>query len=246
MKKNAIITSALEQRISSQKKQTINLNKWIFENLKINSDDNVLELCCGIGAQTKYFANYITSGSLVCVDVNKESIVKAKSSINNKNVSFIAAEIDDTETYIDKNYDLIFSAYGFYYSKDPNLLHEKLRLNLNDKGRFVIVGPVLGNNKQLYEIVREIGCEISDTVVDSSEYFMMRFFEIFLQNYNNTKMIRTINQITYDSYEKLLEYWKNTTFYTPGKDDDFLNVSKNYFQDDIIINKSISYLEGSS
>jgi hypothetical protein len=58
-------------------------------------------------------------------------------------------------------------------------------------------------------------------------------------------MIRTINQITYDSYEKLLEYWKNTTFYTPGRDYDFLNASKDNFQDDILINKSIAYLEGS-
>ena len=57
-------------------------------------------------------------------------------------------------------------------------------------------------------------------------------------------MIRTINNITYDTHEKLFEYWKNTTFYTPGYDDDFLNASKNYFQENIVINKSIAYLEG--
>jgi ubiquinone/menaquinone biosynthesis C-methylase UbiE len=195
-------------------------------------------------AQTKYFVNYITSGSLVCVDINKESILKAQSSITNNNVSFISAEIDKTEKYIDKSYDLIFSAYGFYYSENPNLLHEKLRLNLNDKGRFVIVGPVLGNNAQLYNIVRQIGCNIPDAVIESSEYFMLQLFEIFLKNYKDVKMIRTINHITYESCEKLLEYWKNTTFYAPNKDDDFLNESKNNFPDDIIIDKSIAYLEG--
>ena len=125
MKENSVKTSALEQRIFSQKKQTRNLNDWIFENLNIKNEENILELCCGTGAQTKYFVKNMKSGSLVCVDINKESVEKAKSSISNKNVSFIVAEIDKTEKYVNKSYDLIFSSYGFYYSKDPGLLHEK-------------------------------------------------------------------------------------------------------------------------
>jgi len=245
IKKNATITSALENRISSQKNQTINLNDWIFEKLNLETNNDVLELCCGTGAQTRYFAHKVKSGSLVCVDINQKSILKVKSSIDSNNVRFIVSEIDDTYNYIKNNYDLIFSAYGFYYSKNPESLHEKLKTYLNDNGRFVIVGPVLGNNAQLYSIIRKIGCEIPNEVINGSENFMIKFFKIFLKEYSEVKMIRSINHVSYDSHQKLLEYWRNTTFYSTGHDKEFLNASKKYFQNDIVINKSIAYLEGS-
>ena len=246
MKDNSTQTSSLEQRITSQKKQSFNLNAWIFENLDIQGNEEVLELCCGTGAQTNIFSQKLLYGSIVSVDINNESIEKAKKYIKNSQVSFINAGIDDTELYLKKTYDLIFSAYGFYYSINPEILHEKLINSLKSDGRFVIVGPILGNNKQLYSIIKDLGCEIPVNVMDDSEYFMMRFFEIFLKNYKNVKIIRRFNNINYDSCGKLLEYWKNTTFYTPGFDDKFINSSKKYFQgNDIVISKSIAYLEGS-
>jgi len=117
MKKNETVTSALENRISSQKNQTIDLNEWIFGNLKVDPGCNALELCCGVGAQTKYFTQKIKQGNLDCIDINPESIEKAKASIDNEKVNFIVSEIDDAEQHIDKKYDIIFCAYGFYYSK---------------------------------------------------------------------------------------------------------------------------------
>ena len=42
----------------------------------------------------------------------------------------------------------------------------------------------------------------------------------------------------------VLRYWKNTMFYSSGKDDDFLLASKEIFLGKIWVNKSIAYLEG--
>ena len=245
MKVNATITSALETRITSQKNQSIDLNKWIFNNIKINSSDSVLELCCGIGAQTIYFDKYIDSGSLVCVDINQESLNKAKSIVKNKKINFVKSEIDQTQNYLKKRFDLIFSAYGFYYSNDPVELHKKLHSNLNENGKFIMVGPTIGNNLQLYNIVRELKCEIPDKVLDASEFFLLRFVPIFMEFYKDVKVIKTINEINYSDHQSLLEYWKNTTFYTKGYDDKFISLCKRYFKKKITINKSIAYLEGS-
>ena len=93
MKLNETLTSALENRILNQKNQQIDLNEWIFSNLEVNSDDDVLELCCGIGSQTKYFSQKIKSGSLSCVDVNPKSIEKIKAWINNEKVEFFVSEV---------------------------------------------------------------------------------------------------------------------------------------------------------
>jgi ubiquinone/menaquinone biosynthesis C-methylase UbiE len=212
--------------------------------LKVDPGCNALELCCGVGAQTKYFAQKIKQGNLDCIDINPESIEKAKASIDNEKVNFIVSEIDDAEQHIDKKYDIIFCAYGFYYSKSPEQTHTTLKSQLKKKGRFVIVGPTCGNNFPLFEIVKNIGCKIPDAVIDSSEKFMLRFLEIFLQNYNEVKMHRVINKIAYSSHDQLLEYWKNTTFYFPGKEEEFLAASKEIFPENITIDKSIAYLEG--
>ncbi len=244
MKLNETLTSALENRILNQKNQQIDLNEWIFSNLEVNSDDDVLELCCGIGSQTKYFSQKIKSGSLSCVDVNPKSIEKIKAWINNEKVEFFVSEVDDTDNYVTKNYDIIFCAYGFYYSKSPELMHATLKSQLKGSGKFVVVGPVLGNNFPLYNIVESIGCPVPDAVIDSSEKFMLRLLEVFLKNYKNVEMHRMVNSIEYSSHDQLLEYWKNTTFYYPGKEDAFLQASEEMFPDKISVDKSIAYLEG--
>lgn len=244
MKENATITSALENRILSQENQSIDLNEWIFNQLKIKQGDEILELCCGTGAQTAYFNKFIDSGSLTCIDVNKNSIDKAKLLVENDRVEFIISEIDYTQNYIKKKFDVIFSAYGFYYSNNAELLHKELKSSLKKNGRFILVGPTIGNNKQLYDLIVKLGCKIPNEVLYSSESFMLRFMQIFLKDYTEVKIIKTINQIHYDDHESLLSYWKNTTFYNPGLDEEFLSLSKKYFSNDIIINKSIAYLEG--
>jgi len=244
MKENATNQSALETRILSQQSQSTDLNKWIFEQLNLFNNEKVLELCCGTGAQTKLFSSLLNHGALTSIDVNPESISVARSSITNPNTTFVVTDIDSTEQYLIGDYDLIFSAYGFYYSNNPERLHDTLAHKLAQNGRFVIVGPILGNNKQLYEIVESIGLAIPEPVLDSSEKFMVNFLEHFLKHYSDVRLIRFINYIEYQDHDQLLNYWKNTTFYKPGFDKDFVEASNLYFGSDIRINKSIAYLEG--
>jgi len=244
MKENATKQSALETRIVSQRAQSTDLNQWIFKQLNLSNNERVLELCCGTGAQTQHFSRRLTQGTLTSVDVNPESIATARSSISTPNSTFIVSEIDSPEKYLTGEYDLVFSAYGFYYSSSPERLHSTLAKSLNKNGRFVIVGPILGNNKQLYEIVKSIGLDIPESVVESSETFMVRFLEIFLEHYSDVRLIRFINHIDYEDHSQLMTYWKNTTFYEPGFDRAFLEASKHYFGSGIRINKSIAYLEG--
>ena len=244
MKINSTASSALEARISSQINQTINLGEWIFGKIEVNSNDDVLELCCGTGGQTVYLSERIKDGELSCVDINPESLELNKSRTKNEKIKYIQSELDDRNRYATGTYDLVFSAYGFYYSKAPNELFEKLLTKLNQNGRFVLVGPVLGNNKELYEIVRNIGVLLPDDVVFSSEQFMLDFLQKFLLNFSGVSFERVVNIISYSSHDALLDYWKNTTFYKPGIDQEFLSESKKYFDKDPYVSKSIALLEG--
>ena len=244
MKENATKTSALQKRISSQKNQTVDLNEWIFEKINVKKNPKILELCCGTGAQTKYLSKIIGAGSLDCVDINDETVTENYNAINEESINYHVSSIDEVNNYAPDSVDLIFTAYGFYYSEDPIFLHNKLYKKLNKGGKFVLVGPVLGNNAELYEIMNQIGVKIPDNVLFSSEKFMLEMHRIFLNYYDNVSFNRVLNRVEYLSSEDLLNYWRNTTFYDGSKEGEFLSAVGSFYGNNIVVTKSISYLEG--
>ena len=245
MKLNATRTAALKSRILHQKNQSLNLNDWIFENLPVPDEGDVLELCCGTGSQTIYLSERVKSGSITSVDINPESLEVAEENVGTSLVRFIQSDIDTTDNFLDRDYDLIFVSYGFYYSKEPQALHSRLVERLSPQGRIAIIGPVQGNNAELFSLVRKLGVKIPPTVTDSSEEFMIRMLRIFLDSFASVNFFRTTNTITYDSIDSLLEYWKNTTFYGPGLDEQFVLEASSYFPKGPVNRKSIGLLEGS-
>ncbi len=244
MKENATKTSALQKRISSQKNQTVDLNEWIFEKINVKKNPKILELCCGTGAQTKYLSKIMGAGSLDCVDINQETVTENYNAVTEESINYHVSNIDEVDNYAPDSVDLIFTAYGFYYSEDPIALHNKLYKKLNKGGKFVLVGPVLGNNAELYEIMNQIGVKIPDNVLFSSEKFMLEMEIIFLNHYDNVSFSRVLNRVEYHSSDDLLNYWRNTTFYDDSKEGEFLSAVDSFYDDNIVVTKSISYLEG--
>ena len=244
MKENATKTSALQKRISSQKNQTVDLNEWIFEKINVKKNPKILELCCGTGAQTKYLSKIMGAGSLDCVDINQETITENYNAVTEESINYHVSNIDEVDNYAPDSVDLIFTAYGFYYSENPIALHNKLYKKLNKGGKFVLVGPVLGNNAELYEIMNQIGVKIPDNVLFSSEKFMPEMQTIFLNHYDNVSFNRVLNRVEYRSSNDLLNYWRNTTFYDSSKEGEFLSAVGSFYGDNIVVTKSISYLEG--
>ena len=244
MKENATKTSALQKRISSQKNQTVDLNEWIFDKINVKKNPKILELCCGTGAQTKYLFKIKGTGSLDCVDINQETVTENYNAVNEESINYHVSNIDKVDNYAPDLVDLIFTAYGFYYSEDPIALHNKLYKKLNKGGKFVLVGPVLGNNAELYEIMNQIGVKIPDNVLFSSEKFMLEMQTIFLNYYDNVSFNRVLNRVEYRSSDDLLNYWRNTTFYDINKEGEFLSAVGSFYGNNIVVTKSISYLEG--
>ena len=244
MKENATKTSALQKRISSQKNQTVDLNEWIFEKINVKKNPKILELCCGTGAQTKYLSKIMGAGSLDCVDINQETITENYNAVTEESINYHVSNIDEVDNYAPDSVDLIFTAYGFYYSENPIALHNKLYKKLNKGGKFVLVGPVLGNNAELYEIMNQIGVKIPDNVLFSSEKFMPEMQTIFLNHYDNVSFNRVLNRVEYRSSNDLLNYWRNTTFYDSSKEGEFLSAVGSFYGNNIVVTKSISYLEG--
>ena len=130
------------------------------------------------------------------------------------------------------SFDLIFCAYGLYYSADAVRTLNEARSWLRPGGRIVVVGPFGPNNKPLFDRVREIGVSIPSAVVYSSERFM---WETVLPwgttNFESVSVNTMVNRIRCSTPERVLNYWQNTTFCDARKRADFESLLQRHFQE---------------
>jgi ubiquinone/menaquinone biosynthesis C-methylase UbiE len=222
-------TAMLSQRIAENiAAQEIDLVEWIFSKLKVKSGANILELCSGTGGQTLRLLELIgLSGKVVAVDVSREGLDTLVSKVDGASLprlTTIEANIDQigqtlkgagfTQPY----FDLVFCAYGLYYSADASLVLKECKLLLHPLGEIIIVGPFGPNNNRLFEFLQQSGVEIPSSVKYSSQTFM--FDEVVpwaTENFQSVIINTVVNRIKWTSPDNILNYWKNSTFYKAEK-----------------------------
>jgi SAM-dependent methyltransferase len=126
----------------------------------------------------------------------------------------------------DKNirteFDLVFCAYGLYYSSDVLRTLREAKSKLNPQGRIVVAGPFGPNNKQLFDLVRSSGVTIAEPVVFSSEAFMLQMVVPWAaENFESVAVHTMVNPVRWATPERVLNYWQNTTFYDAAKRAEF-------------------------
>src|SRR5436190_8985224 len=224
MSSRAIETALLEQRIAENKSsQGIDLATWIFERLVVRPQVQILELCCGTGAQSlRLLESLGNSGALSVVDVSADSLNVLASRVPEqwkKKLRLIEANIDELPSKVPRGYlrepafDLIFCAYGLYYSTDARKLLAAISSWLKPGGRIAIVGPFGPNNRQLFELIQASGVVLPDAVVDSSQRFMLETVVPWAAaNFESVNLQTMVNPVLWTAPERVLNYWQNTTF----------------------------------
>jgi ubiquinone/menaquinone biosynthesis C-methylase UbiE len=219
--------------------QEIDLVTWIFERMPIRPQDRVLELCCGTGGQTLKFLDLLgESGRIVALDVSRDALdtLASKSGRNSQKLVLVEAGLDNFSPALRNAhlhppaFDLVFCAYGLYYSTDARRTLDQARSWLKPEGRMVVVGPFGPNNRPLFDLVRASGATIPEAVVSSSERFMS---ETVLpwggQNFESVSAHTMTNRVRWSTPERVLNYWQNTTFYDPKKRATFEALLRSHF-----------------
>lgn len=232
----------LERRIAENAAaQQVDLVRWIFDRVQVRPEDRVLELCCGTGAQSVKILELLReSGRLVALDVSKDALQSLDSKAgpsNRSKLTLVEGNLDDFSRSLTgaglqlPGFDLIFCAYGLYYSANPGQTMEEARSWLNPRGRIVVIGPFGANNNALFDMVRTSGVTIPDAVTASSERFM---FETVLpwatRNFEFTSIHTVVNRVVWRAPERVLQYWTNTTFYDAEKRAAFEDLLRRHFE----------------
>jgi ubiquinone/menaquinone biosynthesis C-methylase UbiE len=219
----------LERRIAvNQSAQTIDFNRWIFQGIRFPPESHILELCCGTGTQTLEFLRRLDGGGrYVGVDKSRKALDVIRKKVSpelGRRMTLLCSEMDligpalEAAGLEDLKFDLIFCSYGLYYSSDvPRLLSEMEGL-LGMDGSIVIVGPYGPNNETLFRMLNEAGVQIPEYVRFTSQRFMHDVVIPWGTLHFPCLSIRTMaNPIVWTSPDQVLEYWKNSTFFDPGK-----------------------------
>ena len=101
----------------------------------------MLEVGCGVGAQTLMLANNSPDAEITSIDISKESINRAKALINKhqiSNVKFQVADIFDLP-FEDEKFDHIFVCFVLEHLKDPISSLESLRRVLKKEGSITVI-----------------------------------------------------------------------------------------------------------
>lgn len=92
----------------------------------------ILDLGCGIGEFTKYFANN-GAKSVVGVDISKKVLEYARENNNADNIEYLNLDIDNLSD-LNQKFDVIFSDMVFNYIEDFDKLMRDIHNLLNDSG----------------------------------------------------------------------------------------------------------------
>ena len=242
MASRATQSELLQQRIAENTSaQQIDLASWIFQRVALHPHHRVLELCCGTGGQTlKMLERLQSPGGVVAMDVSQDALTVLASRVPPQNpagLNLLNGNLDDLTAPLHlagfraPAFDLVFCAYGLYYSADAQRTLNEARSWLNPGGRIAVVGPFGPNNKPLFDMLRDCGVVIPDPVIASSERFMGdSVLPWAARNFEHVSIHTMVNPVPWTAPERVLNYWQNTTFYDAEKHAAFEARLRRHFQ----------------
>ena len=240
MTSRATQAELLEQRIAENRSsQEVDLVRWIFDRVPVRTNDQVLELCCGTGGQTLQILKKLGQhGRVYALDISDDAlqVLQSRAEAERSKLVPIHSSLSDLSHALQSrdlqspSFDLVFCAYGLYYSSNSSSTLEEVRSWLKSDGRIVIVGPFGPNNKQLFDLVRASGSTIPEPVIFSSERFMAEIVVPWAATkFASTRIHTMVNPVRWSTPERVLNYWKNSTFYSPAHEADFEKRVRQHF-----------------
>jgi ubiquinone/menaquinone biosynthesis C-methylase UbiE len=162
IQERAVDADCLDQRIlENQRHQKVDLVRWIFERIHLEPGSRVLELCSGTGNQTMKMIELVgDNGFVVATDISEKALNQLKEKVDSSfqaHLTTVTAPMDDLPKALEgaglekDRFDIIFCAYGLYYSDNPIKVLEECACRLYAKGRLVVVGPFGPNNAPLFK-----------------------------------------------------------------------------------------------
>ena len=106
----------------------------LIELLKLNNDNNILDIGCGVGKISEYISD-LTKAKITGIDIADQVILKAQTRTKNKinRINYIAEDFDELG-FEDESFDRIIAIDTVYFSKNLFELVQRLKKILTQNG----------------------------------------------------------------------------------------------------------------
>lgn len=221
----ATATTYLEKRIEINRAySSADFNTWLFDRLKVQRGEDILDVGCGSGAQTIPFARQVgPTGSVSSLDISTELIALLKSRLPaGARVEATASDMADLSEVIArefsvKRYSLVHSSYALYYSPKRLTVLDVMRGALKAGGRCAIFTP--NQPHGLVDLAARFA-QVPDAVNKSLRFGSDVLRPYFENHFPKLEIHHFHNVISVPSADILIEFYRQTTYYDPKAESD--------------------------
>ena len=216
-KDRAVSNEMLKRRLElNNKYQLRDFNEWLFRHFDIGPGQKVLDVGCGNGAQTFWFANLVgSSGFVTGIDMSAESIAEVNRELR-ENVSAIVGDMSELDFVLDRNglseqyFDLVHCSYAIPYSTDTERTLNAMFHAMTKEGRMVVFVPYHPHG--LVEFVKRYAA-VPDQVTKVFDFgprvlepfFRRRFWDVSIHLFQN--------QVSLPGVDDVMSFYEATTYY---------------------------------
>ena len=205
----------------NSKCQDRDFQTWLQSRLAVQSGENILDLACGDGAQSKYFDKRIgEKGYLRCVDIHEPSINSIKELIApGKNREFIVSDMMNFDTYLGdlNSFTLAHCSFALPYASDPALVIQKLAHSLQKPlGRLAISLPCKPHG--MVELAKSIH-PIPATVEPAIDLGESTCLSIFRDLFGEVDVSYFNSNLSFSSVDDFMTLYRSTTYYSQAHDE---------------------------
>ena len=226
------------------------LNEWIISITVPKPDEFILDIGCGPGKQIFKIKELYPSSKIVGVDKTFSSLKLIDDFSKNQSISGVSTVHGDLDSIsiLLKNYEnfnLIFSSFALYYSKNFKKLITDIKSKLKPSGRFFCCGPIKGNNGELISFQQSI----PDSIFEDVKYKMKDEILPCIENtFNSTSINYFENPITFPDVMSVMNYWKSSWLYEEKIENKFLEKLQLFFKtnDNFVTTKKIIGILGTN
>ncbi len=121
--------------------QANTLNELLHYDSIFPAGSNVLEIGCGVGAQTEILCKLNPTINLTSVDISKQSLNQAKErceKLDIRNVKFIHADVYDLPFEVE-TFDHVFVCFFLEHLPDPDAAIQKLKVLIRPRGTVSVI-----------------------------------------------------------------------------------------------------------
>ena len=184
------------------------IDVWMLELLSPEKGLHILDVACGAGKQLKAFHSHLDGDvDITGGDVSRELLDRARalSADMGHAIKVVELDFDRRFAFDDGQFDLISCCFAIYYAAAVPFTVGEMSRVLKPGGRLFTTGPMPGNKKLFYDVIRAAtGAEIPP--MPGSSRYSTEILDAIRNEFGTVELFEFENPLAFDEVAPFVAY----------------------------------------